>query len=87
MPETAEYGTFDRERLASEQRDREWGESAKMEPVIAPTATPEELHAFLTEVRATAYFSALKTAQLIDKWLETHPLPPPPEEEPEAEAA
>jgi hypothetical protein len=65
---------FVRER-ASEQRDREWGESAKMGPVIAPTATPEELHAFLTEVRATAYFSALKTAQLIDKWLETHPLP------------
>jgi hypothetical protein len=48
--------------------------------------TIEELHAFLIEVRATAYVSALQTGTMIDEFLLAHPLPVA-DPEPEAEAA
>lgn len=51
---------------------------------VLPPPTLEELHLFLLKVREAAYVSALQTAVLIDEWMAKYPLPPPPEEEPEA---
>jgi hypothetical protein len=55
---------------------------------VLPPPTIEELHAFLLHVREAAYIGARETALLIDAWLIKYPLPePPPEDEPQAEAA
>jgi hypothetical protein len=62
-------------------------ETVVEEREVLPPPTLEELHTFLLRVREAAYIGARETALLIDGWLMKYPLPPPPEAEPEAEAA